>query len=231
MNSKIMEKINKLMALSSSPEEGEASTAMEMAIRLMEENNISYADLDASKLEDELGPIGEETYDKFITKSPSSWEKLLGKVIAHHFDCLYVTKSKYREELYHGKPCKIYSPNFIGHEGNRRTAMAMWQWLRKKILEEAKTTCPYDQKGFCSGVVMKLEEKYPFDKKEMDSTSSDSTELVVVNKVQEWADLNLNIKSGKALSIGGSSIAMAKGKEMGEGLSLNRQFGLKAISA
>ena len=54
MNSKIMEKINKLMALGSSPEKGEASTAMEMAIRLMEENNISYADLDASKLEDEL---------------------------------------------------------------------------------------------------------------------------------------------------------------------------------
>lgn len=229
MNSKIMEKINKLMALGSSPEKGEASTAMEMAIRLMEENDISYADLDASKLEDELGPIGEETFDKFVTKSPSSWEKLLGKIIANHFDCLYVTTSKYREELYRGKLCKIYSPNFIGHEGNRRTAMAMWQWLRKKIYEEAKIACPYDLKGFCSGVVMKLEEKYPLEKKV--SASSNSTELVVVNKVQEWADLNLNIKSGKALSIGGSSEAVSKGKEMGDGLSLNRQFGLKALSA
>lgn len=230
MNNKIMDKINKLMALGTSPEEGEASTAMEMALRLMEENNISYADLDASKLEDELGPIGEERYDVFIVKSPSSWEKLLGKVIANHFDCIYVTSSKYRDELYRGKPCKIYSPNFIGHEGNRRTAMAMWQWLRKKIMEEARNVCPYDLKGFCSGVVMKLEEKYPIEKKET-STSSDSTELVVINNVREWADIHLNIKSGKALSIGGSSEAVNKGNKMGENLSLNRQFGLKAISA
>lgn len=230
MNNKIMDKINKLMALRSSPEKGEASTAMEMAIKLMEENNISYSDLDASKLEDELGPIGQEKYKKFVTKSPSSWEKLLGKIIANHFDCLYITSSIYREELYHGKPCKIYSPVFVGHEGNRRTAMAMWQWLRKKILEEAKNECPYDLKGFCSGVVTKLMEKYPIEKKESEA-SSNSTELVVINKVEEWANLNMNIKSGKALSIGGSSVAMAKGKDMGEKLSLNKQFGLKAISA
>ena len=45
MNEKLISRINKLMALTSSPNKNESSRAAEMAFKLMEENNISMNDL------------------------------------------------------------------------------------------------------------------------------------------------------------------------------------------
>ena len=56
MNDKIISKINKLLALTSSSNEHESAKAAEMAFKLMEQNGISRQDLDTANLQEELGP-------------------------------------------------------------------------------------------------------------------------------------------------------------------------------
>ena len=57
MNEKIIARINKLMALTSSSNKNESEKAVEMAFKLMEKNNISMSDLKASNIKEELGEV------------------------------------------------------------------------------------------------------------------------------------------------------------------------------
>ena len=73
MNAKIISKINKLMALTSSSNKHESAKAAEMAFKLMEENGITSKDLDVANLENDLGAIDNEVL-KAKTKL-AIWEK------------------------------------------------------------------------------------------------------------------------------------------------------------
>ena len=55
MNEKIIVRINKLMALTSSSNKNESEKAAETAFKLMEANNISIDDLNISNIKEELG--------------------------------------------------------------------------------------------------------------------------------------------------------------------------------
>ena len=128
MNEKIIARINKLMALTSSSNKNESEKAAEMAFKLMEENNISMSDLNASNIKEELGEVGVSHVD---SKSKITfWEKQLGYVIATYFDSFCFITTRHHPTIY-GR--YVRSMGFIGHESNRITCEFMYDWLRKTI--------------------------------------------------------------------------------------------------
>lgn len=133
MNEKIISKINKLMALTSSSNVHESAKAAEMAFKLMEENNISMNDLDASNIKEELGELGVSYSDS--KSRVTFWERQLSLVIATHFDSISFFSVRPHPTTY-GR--YIRSIGFIGHESNRITCELMYDWLRKTIKRESK---------------------------------------------------------------------------------------------
>lgn len=221
MNEKIIARINKLMALTNSPNKNESEKAAEMAFKLMESYGISTRDLNVANLEADLGEI-----DKQVLKAGSYitlWEKNLANVIASYFDCVsYISESR---------NCvgrKTYAMAFIGHESNRVTTITMYEWLRKAIWRDARnkfSTYAY-QMSFCAGAVNSIAGKYKKEK----VVSSEENGLVVYNEVRRWIDENMNFNgTSKSRAVSIYSSAYASGKDAGNGYSLNRQFGLKAI--
>lgn len=222
MNPKIISRINKLMALTSSSNENESAKAAEMALKLMEENGISSKDLDMANLENDLGPIDNEVL-KAKTKM-NIWEKQLSNVIAKYFDCVAFTKKKSHPTHY---GWYVYSIGFVGHEANRITAITMYEWLRKAIAKEAnqKFTSNAYRNSFCIGCVQAIMEKYDTEKK----SDYNETGLVIYDEVQNWIDNHMNMGKSKSRMPSVYSAAYASGKAAGNNYSLNRQFGLKAI--
>lgn len=225
MEKKLLERINKLLALSKSPEINEGNLAMEMAQKLMSENGISMSELNSCKLEEELGPIS-ASENHFGTKKPKVWETILAHTIAEHFGCVSFISGKFRDELYHGKLCRVWAMRFVGHEGNRVTCEIMYNWLHKLISKEARKSVSVAREidSFCYGAAEALEKKY---KKQYSDVVSNCP--AVVDDVQKWVDDNLNLTSGKKRSLSIYDGASKSGQKMGEGLSLNKQFGLKQL--
>lgn len=222
MNEKIIARINKLMALTSSSNKNESEKAAEMAFKLMEENNISMSDLKASNIKEELGEVGVSQVD---SKSRITfWEKQLGYVIATYFDSICFTITRHHPTIY-GR--YIHSMGFIGHESNRITCEIMYDWLRKTIKRESrKRFSDYTQKqSFCLGVVQSLKEKYL---KEKQNENKNEKGLVIYDEVKRFADnMHMGLDKAKCPVLGSESFNA--GRAMGSELSLNKQFGLKAI--
>lgn len=223
MNEKIIARINKLMSLTSSSNKNESEKAAEMAFKLMEKNNISMSDLKASNIKKELGEVGVSHLD---SKSRITfWEKQLGYVIATYFDSISFITTRHHPTIY-GR--YIHSMGFIGHESNRITCELMYDWLRKTIKRESrKRFSDYAQRqSFCVGVVHSLKEKYL---KEKQNETKTETGLVIYDEVKQFVD-NMNMKKDKAKCPALGSESFNAGETMGSELSLNRQFGLKAIN-
>lgn len=222
MNEKIIARINKLMTLTSSSNKNESEKTAEMAFKLMEKNNISMSDLKASNIKEELGEVGVSHLD---SKSRITfWEKQLGYVIATYFDSINVITTTRHPTIYNRH---IYSMGFIGHESNRITCELMYEWLRKTIKRESrKKFSDYAQRqSFCVGAVMSLKRKYL---KEKQNENKNEKGLAIYDEVKQFVD-NMHMKQDNTKCPALDSKSFNVGKVLGSELSLNRQFGLKAI--
>lgn len=103
----------------------------------------------------------------------------------------------------------------------------MYDWLRKTIKRESrKKFSDYAQRqSFCVGVVQSLKEKYL---KEKQNENKNEKGLVIYDEVKQFTD-NMHMKQDNAKCPALGSESFNAGKAMGSELSLNRQFGLKAI--
>lgn len=223
MNAKIISKINKLMALTSSSNKHESAKAAEMAFKLMEENGITAKDLDIANLENDLGTIDNEVL-KAKTKL-TIWEKQLAQVIANYFDCISYIQTQMHPTRW---DWKVYAIGFVGHEANRITSITMYEWLRKAIAREAnqKFTDNALRQSFCIGVVQGIMNKYDVKQKE----NKNEVGLVIYDEVQNWIDENMNMGKAKKSRVPSVySGAYASGVKSADNYSLNKQFGLKAI--
>ena len=222
MNEKIVSRINKLLALTSSSNENESAKAAEMALKLMEENGITTKDLDIANLENDLGPIDNELTDAKSQLMP--WEKYLASAIAKYFDCVSYTQRKIHPSCTRW----LYCMGFVGHEANRITAITMYEWLRKAIWKEANQKFKGNGaycRSYCIGVVNSISEKYGTNKKQEQQEAG----LVIYDEVQSWIKNNMNMKKSSSRAPSVYSGAYASGVQDGKNYSLNRQFGLKAI--
>lgn len=226
MDKKIIDRINKLIALSQSPNANEAESAAQAAAELMQQYDVSLSQLEAGKLEDTLGEIGTTEGSERTQLFP--WEKTLAMIIANHFNCIsYRTRINTSRGYYY---TYRHAMNFVGHESNRVTANLMYEWLRSAIYKKARHYSKQIamQNSFAYGCVKALQAKYWNDK---ETHEANDNSLMVVDQVQQWMDSHMNLKSGKSRAVSTYSGAVASGMQAGKDLSLNRQFAQQYITA
>ena len=121
LDNKTKQKIQKLLARSDSPHEGEAKTALKMAVKLMAKHNVSESDVHSDPI---ITKVIEHSKVK-LTKAESKLSFYIAKAFG-----VYLC---YRQGSY-GRKCKLL---FSGTEGDIEIAVYMFEVLSKKINKQA----------------------------------------------------------------------------------------------
>lgn len=236
---KLLEKVKKLMALSSSPNEHEAALAAERAKEILDKYNLSLSEV-------EIGEIEDKKYDLGITKV-QNWQLNLANCTAKTFNCQsYYTKG------YGSMTAKLY---FVGNEADVEVVEYFYSYLTRVI---RKLTTPHIRSlkipkemgpetdwlsptrfrkkhrfSYYESLVDTLRSKLStFAKKEgEDSSTSSSTgltgkEIIKVKKdaVKEYTD-NKSLKSRKSRGNSLYAGSYNSGQEKGEEVNLHRGVG------
>lgn len=106
MNDRLMEKLRKILALTTSPEEGEAQAAAAMLARMLEAYNLDIADLEkrgAAQRPD----IEQRGHD--LGKAAFKWKLVLAEQIAEHYYCYALVDSRSKTVAFIGRPDNVES--------------------------------------------------------------------------------------------------------------------------
>jgi hypothetical protein len=104
-NGRIIDKLRKVLALTNSPEEGEAQAAAETLQRLLTEYNLSMADLE-QRGQDKPG-VEEKAHD--LGKAAFQWKLDLAEVMAEHYYCWPLIDRKTKTVKFVGRPDNVDS--------------------------------------------------------------------------------------------------------------------------
>jgi hypothetical protein len=207
IDSTILNKIKKLLAMTASPNEAEAAVAMAKAHQLLKEYNLAIEDIEADNRFD----IKEETYLTF--ERERKWKTLLiTDVCAANF--CSILKGL-------GQTITI---KIVGKEHNILATKIMLDYLFGTIERIAKNVPVAHRESYKLGVVSTLGHRLQDIKKQ---DMSECTALVV----QEKANINqyFNERGGISTSIisykATNGTAYHKGRVDGENISLNQQIG------
>lgn len=179
MNTKnILEKILKCLALSKSSNEHEAATALYQARKLMEQHNISDAQLLSADVSESYTNAG-------ASRKPSNWESHLSVVVSNAFDCISMFSTRLFEKsqwtfIGVGKKPEIAKYAFeVLYRQLKKTRTEFIKIHCKRIKTSSKTRradlfcdawvyAVYEKVRFISGnksdensITAYLEEKYP----------------------------------------------------------------------
>lgn len=116
-NERLIDKLQKILALTKSPQEGEAAAAAAMLQKFLTQHNLSIADLE-SKGQAAPG-IREERYD--LGKAAFQWKLNLAEVIADHYFCVPMVSSVSKRV------------SFIGRPENVEALQMLYGWLMEQI--------------------------------------------------------------------------------------------------
>lgn len=115
MNATLLEKLRKVLALTTSPAEGEAAAASAMLARLLKQHNLDITDLE------ERGqakpPVGEDKVD--LGKAAWQWKLDLAATLAEHYYCVAILRGK--------------TPAFVGRPDNVQSLKMLYSWLIDQI--------------------------------------------------------------------------------------------------
>lgn len=194
--SKILDRIKKILALAKGTNfEGEADTAMKMAQSYMTQYGLSMTDVEIGESLDE--EIVSEPVDR---KNPNNWEWLLGLAVATVTD----TKA-YISHLRVGRILK-----FMGYKSDVDFAKVLYS-----VLYVATKTASYAKFGrekedrnirfsFRVGCAVRLDERATEEKQTIVKEESNNRFALVVvekkNRIQMWAEKNLNLQISKSRS-------------------------------
>lgn len=223
MDTKLLARISKLLALGNgSSFDGEADTALQKAYALMQEHNISMAQVEGASRDAQLGSLDEQAIVGYPAKH---WERLLLITVARLFDCKTFQYS--RQDQYN----HICNTEYIvGREGNRVTAVFMYNWLRDKLRTDAiirggKSSA---RDSYCLGCAHAICEKVKAIKAAEQAT--DAWGIVPVDEVSQWLK---TMRPELVHSIVSTSYrdaaAYTDGKTDGANINLNRQFAQQAL--
>lgn len=145
---KVIDKIKKLLALSKSPNQAEAESAMNFAQKLIEQYQISSSDL-------EMGDIDSHIYNLQGTRSKLAvWESLLFNILAENNFCSFYIEKKY---LGRSGPTQMrkYEKRMVlvGRQVNVTTCILMFEYLRDTAKFLGKSYPGADRTSFYSGFV------------------------------------------------------------------------------
>jgi hypothetical protein len=223
MDVKILEKIQKLLALAAdNPDGHESKLAAERAADLMAKYDVGIEDIDSHTGKMKQGAVVQETVD-VIANFHQIWESSLGNLLCDCFDC---------KRFIQTVDSKVISRSFLGAKSDVKLAVWFYKYLRLRIAKEAekKYKTQRDQKSFGIGAVQglapRLTEMY---KRKVDATPVDSRALVLTKQlaVQERYDEIAKTFTRKNRTYSANNITGAyhHGVEAGKTMSINQQIG------
>lgn len=159
---KIAERVKKLLALATSPNENEAAAAAEKAQALLLEHSLTMADVQG-------GEDNEMVWDTEMRTDPYPWRRPLGTMVGKLYLCQYLFSTIPKTEK---SSQDVHS--FIGRRANVAVAKLMFSYLIDAIDRQAKEAArglpPKEQSPFrvsfraaaaqrvCSRIVVRIEE-------------------------------------------------------------------------
>ena len=227
--SKKISRIEKMLRLGEDTDfQGESELALQMAYKLMNENGISMEQVTMASRDEKLGVLGDSQIGR--TKQFRRWEKILLSSLAKVFDCRVLC---IKSGALHDKKQSYY---IAGREDNRKTVELMFDWIQKKTLKEARAVgqgSASRRNAYATGVARAVSVKAAALKADTQD-SKDAWGIVPMDEVASYITEQFgkcktsNISSSRISSR--DAAAYTAGRAAGEDLSLNRQFGLKAIA-
>lgn len=115
---RLIEKLRKVMALTTSPVEGEAQAAMAMLQKLLLDHNLTVADLEARGHKGKPG-VQEAGYD--LGKAAFKWKLNLAEAIAEFYFCWPIVDHKEK------------TVKFIGRPDNVESLKMLYKWVIEQI--------------------------------------------------------------------------------------------------
>lgn len=223
MDDKLLARISKLLALGNgSSFDGEADASLQKAYALMQEHNISMAQVEGASRESQLGPLDEQAIVGFPSKR---WEQLLIIAVAKLFDC---KTFQYSRQDSQGRICS--TEYIVGREGNRITAVLMYNWLRDKLRADAivRGGNVSARDAYCLGCVRAIREKVAAIK--ASESPTDAWGIVPVDEVSQWMKtMRPELVSVRIGAGARDAAAYAAGRQDGSNINLNRQFAQQAL--
>lgn len=117
METKLLNRLRKILALTESPIEGEAQAAAMKLQELLTEHNLSIADLE--KRGAAVPPVGESAHD--LGKAGFTWKLDLAETIADHYFC-HAVVSRYRKTV-----------SFVGRPDNVESLQMLYAWVIDQV--------------------------------------------------------------------------------------------------
>lgn len=196
LNEKIIDKINKLLAMGndSGASETERETALRQAHSLLAKHNLQMVDL---KAKDDRGQLA-------VLAKKHSWAKFTAMAIAELFFCEYLVGSSNANYAYH---------IFVGREDNAKVAIALYMYCVKSMMKQARlhkqrsfSDQPYKaEMDFLKGAARAIQENANKLKEakqaEMNAENGTGTSLVLADYYKQeqeankkWTDENMQVK-------------------------------------
>ena len=206
----VLELIGKLLALSHSPNENEASVAMGKAQELLIKYNL---DMESVKANNPAAPVSNESmlineivdFDKY-----STWQWTLLNIIAINSFCKTIRGDG--------------SIHILGRKANVRTVVAMYNWLEPQITRMAANS-QYkraDKVAYIEGMILTINKRL---KEQMEVHQSNVTTRDIITNVQaeinNWFRSQYPHVSHTRSSNSGSRDAYSRGAADGGGISIN----------
>lgn len=184
---RLIDKLRKVLALTTSPIEGEAQAAAEHLQRLLTAHNLSIADLEKRGTAAKPG-VRQDAHD--LGKAAFTWKLNLAEVIAEHYFCVSLVDRR------------LKTVAFVGRPDNVESLQMLYAWLIDQIkrisAEErrnhyVRTNEHIDplrwQVNFGLGVVQRLRDRLHAIK-EAQNSDPNTTALVVhhISEINDWME-------------------------------------------
>ncbi len=223
---KMVDKLQKLLALATSPNENEAVLAMDKAAELMEKYSLSMADI-AENGKTQSEKIKENLVREDIPglgTRRALWESILANGISKAFDVKLVSRPYATYDKDFNKV--DWSLCFMGFKADVEISIWLHKYLRRTISRKSTTTytSKNDRNNFAHGMVnsinKRLQEMYT-----KRNVISDCKALVVVKDkaVSAFSKEQFpKLQSGGKINLTGNRSAYVHGISEGEKVSLSR---------
>lgn len=216
-NTKILDRIRKLFALSTSPNEAEATAALEKAHELLRQYNLDIAQLSA---EEESEIVEEPCLDG--SRLPN-WKKILVIHVTRENFC--ETYQKFDRVAYgYQRISKYYTFQIIGKPHNVVVAKEMLNYLFAAIDRLGRRYPGSVRNSYKAGVVSTLIERI-HEASQKESTDPTNRALVVAEKalIKRFLD-EKQLKNSRVSLSANSESAYMNGQRDGNTISLNSQI-------
>lgn len=231
--SSIIEKVQKLLALSKSSNANEAATAAALANKLIDQYRLSEADIH----QESDDPLIEDSNTIYETGRIVPWKNNLVVALAKHYGCAIYNSLTFPN----GRKVSHYK--LIGRQSDIQITNYMFSWLTMECQrlseQEAHGKGRVFVSSYCQGFVRGVIEQLNQSRKEAQSTATSSAIIKIDAREQDAKDFmnskyNLkNYKTHSAARIDPSAFnaGMNRGKSIHLGGAVSAASGIKMLSS